>query len=412
MQDNLTIEVLIQNNIAAVTLTGRLDASWAGHLDENLDKLIRAGTYDVHLNTLGITYISSAGIRILVKQYKNLHAVNGSLVITDFSDQVREVLDMVGMVDMFSLKKEAKKNVDKAEDTTHTDKGYRFTVLKTESADPMEISITGSPKKLSAGNYNADDNTLLRFSGNSYAIGIGAMGQNFNDCQNRYGEFISLGDAVAYLPSDNSATPDYTFRSGKLIPEINALYSINADGKFNKLTKFETEGDIKQIALSDIITNLFQNNSEEIMSFLMIAESGGLVGSSLNVSPVKNLDPFNFPEVRDRIQFTTEPAHIKMLTVSFGIVARNPNKEIAAFLRALTPGSDLSVHIHTAVFPYHPLKKRDIKMNETIKTLFEESELIDILHLTNDYRDIQGLGESQFTHGFCWSNSCKQTSSK
>ena len=407
MQDNLTIEVLIENNIASVILTGRLDASWAGHLDENIDKLIRAGTYDVHLNTLGISYISSAGIRILVKQYKNLHSVNGSLVITDFSEQVREVLDMVGMVDMFSQKKNIKKNVAAAEDTTHTDKGYRFTVLKTEAAAPMKIDTIGTPKKLSAGSYTADDNTLLRFSGNSYGMGIGAMGQNFNDCQNRYGEFISLGDAVAYLPSDNSATPDYTIRSGKLIPEINALYSIKADGEFNKLTKFESEGDTKQIALSDIIINLFHKSEDEMMSFLMIAESGGMVGTSLNVSPVKKLDPFAFPEVRDRVHFTTEPAHVKMITVSFGVIARNPNKEVAPFLRSLAPGSDLSAHIHTAVFPYHPLKKRDIKMNETIKLLFEESELLDILHLTNDYRDIQGLGESQFTHGFCWSNTCE-----
>jgi hypothetical protein len=39
---------------------------------------------------------------------------------------------------------------------------------------------------------------------------------------------------------------------------------------------------------------------------------------------------------------------------------------------------------------------------ETIDYLFNNAELVDILHLTNDSREIVGLGESQFVQGFCW----------
>jgi len=48
------------------------------------------------------------------------------------------------------------------------------------------------------------------------------------------------------------------------------------------------------------------------------------------------------------------------------------------------------------------LKKRDLHMKETIHMLLTESEIRDILHLTNDTREIQGLGESQFIQGYLW----------
>ncbi len=54
----------------------------------------------------------------------------------------------------------------------------------------------------------------------------------------------------------------------------------------------------------------------------MIAESAGLIGTSLNVSPVGGRPLFTYPEVKDAVRFTTEPARAKMQTVSVGVVSK------------------------------------------------------------------------------------------
>ena len=68
----------------------------------------------------------------------------------------------------------------------------------------------------------------------------------------------------------------------------------------------------------------------------------------------------------------------------------------------MLPGKSLKGHVHSAVFPYIPLKKTDIDLNETVGYIFNNTEIVDILHLTNDIREITGQGESQFVKGLCW----------
>ena len=50
----------------------------------------------------GVQYLSSAGIRILVNQYKKIKKIGGLFVLTDLSDSVAEVLNMVGMSSMLT----------------------------------------------------------------------------------------------------------------------------------------------------------------------------------------------------------------------------------------------------------------------------------------------------------------------
>jgi anti-anti-sigma factor len=46
---------------------GRLDAFWADHLAEEMAAAVREGRHVISLNLSGVTYLSSAGIRVLVR---------------------------------------------------------------------------------------------------------------------------------------------------------------------------------------------------------------------------------------------------------------------------------------------------------------------------------------------------------
>jgi hypothetical protein len=187
-----------------------------------------------------------------------------------------------------------------------------------------------------------------------------------------------------------------------LVASLTELYGIHFEGNFSSLISFEASQAQTTLGLSQLIEGISKLTGFGQFALVMLAESGGLIGTSLNASPVEGQKLFSFPEVKDTINFTTEPAHLKMLTLSVGVISAEKNGAISKFIRPLKPGSTVSGHVHSALFPYIPLKKTDIDLTETIDYLFNNAELVDILHLTYDSREIVGLGESQFVQGFCW----------
>lgn len=86
-----------------VALRGRLDSQTAPMLDERLD-LILASSTALLFDMAGLEYISSAGIRVLVKTRKTLEARGGAVAIAHLQPPVRQVIDILKAVpslDMF-----------------------------------------------------------------------------------------------------------------------------------------------------------------------------------------------------------------------------------------------------------------------------------------------------------------------
>ena len=77
-----------------LVVEGRLDGYWAEHLDAGIAEAIREGGLRLRLDLEKVTFLSSAGIGVLVKFHKRLAAVKGSLVIARLSAPVKTVLEM------------------------------------------------------------------------------------------------------------------------------------------------------------------------------------------------------------------------------------------------------------------------------------------------------------------------------
>jgi len=399
MDNKLEIFQESDNENILLRLSGRLDAGNAIYLDDKLTELIQEGHYNVKLNTAEITFLSSAGIRILVKQSKSFKNVSGNLSIIKYSEPVKVVLDMVGMSNLFDFKEGAKPKT-KSSDYSIEKHGYSFNRKNINLNNQSELIFEGNTSKFENCNFTKEDSVNLKLKKPFYGIGIGAFGNNYEDCKNQYGEFIALGKILACLPSGNIKTPDYMISSGNLVPEINTLYYIGKNDSFQFEYSFDPVSE-KAISAGNIIETIFTETGIKNLAFLMIAESAGLVGASLNYSPTKECEIFGFPQIRENIRFTTEPAHLKSMTVSFGIVSKQEESSISEYLRA-TGDKEFYSHIHSAVFTYFPLQKEIPDYESTIKHLFEQSEIIDIIHLIKDDRDINGIGESQFKSGHIW----------
>lgn len=384
-----------------IFLEGRLDAGWAGHLDDYLDSLVREGSYRFILNMASVTYLSSAGIRILLSQHKKINKIGGEFVLEDLSDIVSGVLEMVGMKSLLTQGKQVAAQVKKVESHSQDIKGYRF-VNEILADERMTVSFAGNPALALNSGFTAIDNQKITFKAGHYSLGIGAIGEGFEDCKSRYGEYLALGDAIVYKPSDGSKVPDFAIKTGRFEPEINALCSLDGMGAFSNLVSFEPVELNTSITLEDLTEGIAKISGQEQFVFLLIAESAGLVGVSLSAPPVDGKQLFEFPGIRESINFTTEPAYSSMLTISLGFYSLHPDEPLKSFLRQAGPGSSAFMHTHTVIFPYQALPKHEISANKLVLQLFENSIARDVLHLVHDSRDIDGLGDSAFKQGVAW----------
>jgi uncharacterized protein (TIGR02172 family) len=85
-----------------IKLDGRLDGVAAPSLDA---KLVLDGARELVLDFAKCHYISSAGIRSVLKAHQAMAKAQGKMVVTNVSPHVREVFDLTGLSDMITIGK-------------------------------------------------------------------------------------------------------------------------------------------------------------------------------------------------------------------------------------------------------------------------------------------------------------------
>lgn len=96
----MNIETSGTNVVPRITLTGSLNTNTASQLESTLEPLLEkaeAITFDF----ADLEYVSSAGLRVLMMAYKRLNG--GTVSIENATDDVREVFDITGFSDIFSI---------------------------------------------------------------------------------------------------------------------------------------------------------------------------------------------------------------------------------------------------------------------------------------------------------------------
>lgn len=406
MNDKLEIHHQQERELAFLILKGRLDAYWSATLSESLDELLKDSLYDIRLDMKGVDYMSSAGIRILLTYYKKLETIQGSLRLTNPSDKVKAVIEMAGLRMLFDAGDKATTRDDRETFTEQTIGHTHYRFLTLDEKNTLQGILTGNPEIIYSPTVLSGQYVTINFQQPKFGVGLGAFGDTFDDFKARLGEFIALGDVIAWLPTDGKNRPDYLKKQGLLVPKVNLLYGMLCEGRFSHLVHFENPGPEKGIRFSQLLEDIQQLIPLQDTCLLMIAEAAGLVGASLAQSPVVSMTDnkpfFSFPAIREQLSFPPEQTHHGMLTVTTGVTSTSQEGWSNSFLRPMAPESKWRGHFHSAVFSYHPLKKQATDYRENIQTLFDDHQFITILHLTNDYRPAVGIGESEFKHGSCW----------
>lgn len=96
----MEIKKEINGKTLTVSASGRLDTSTAPELEKQLGDL--AGIDDLILDFDNLEYISSAGLRVILKAQKIMNK-QGSMKLVNVNDCVMEIFDITGFSDILNI---------------------------------------------------------------------------------------------------------------------------------------------------------------------------------------------------------------------------------------------------------------------------------------------------------------------
>ena len=321
--------------------------------------------------------------------------------------RVKQVLDLCKLTPILLTNQAPANPIErKSEMRRFTSASAAFEMLECPSQKSLTFELIGDPRLLKSCGFGPRDCQSLKFPSTTFGLGLGAFGHGFEDAQSRFGEFLAVGGSAAYLPTDGTNVPDFMVCSGDLVPEVNVLYGLRCEGGFTHLLRFEAAHADSPVAFSELVATALEVSGAPAIGMVMVVESAGLVGAALRRSPataaVANTSPFQYPEVRTWLSFSTERLYSRSLVLISGVAASSPSELLAPLLRPMGSKASPVGHFHAAAFSYRPLKKGDIDLKATVSTLFETETLQGVLHLLADARKSAGAQQSEFVRGACW----------
>ena len=397
------------DEVLELRLAGRIDATWGDHLSTTIEEAVRAGSHRVALNCSAVDYISSLGIGVIVTQYKLLQSVNGSLLVTNPSKFVREILNTVGLAGILLDGAKNGAPAGPAPALRETRGGAIYEVFPQPTAQPISCTLIGEPGKLASTGFGEADCKTAAFPSGTFGLGLGAFGTGFQDCRGRFGEFLAVGGCALALPTSGlDAVPDYVIQGGKLIPQVETLYAITGSGDFSTMVRFDSVADGPgKIGLSELVASLLHLSSSAAIAFAALVETTCIIGTSLLKSPALGPVPHEIPAMRDWLSFTTERISKRNLALLVGVAGSDIPESAEHFLRPLSPDSHIRAHVHAAVFSYQPVQRGELPFSGMVSKVITSSNPTALLHLMADTRPYEGVGETDFARGACWMGSIK-----
>jgi anti-sigma B factor antagonist len=101
--DMLSIETDSRQSVSVMKVKGRVDSETAPELDDALTKLLQNNKNKIILNLQDVNYMSSAGLRAMVKAYQSANKSGGDVRLAAVSEPIEVILRTVGMMQMFKM---------------------------------------------------------------------------------------------------------------------------------------------------------------------------------------------------------------------------------------------------------------------------------------------------------------------
>jgi anti-anti-sigma factor len=404
---------------ALVRLTGRLDGEWSRHLGDTLDELLRDGLRSVVIDLSQVDYISSPGVHVLGQRYRDYSALRGELRIASPSQPVVRALAAAGLLEhLLLLPDDGSAGGNPGRPSAAFAGAGEFTgeawqvpslVAHTGAYETSRRHATGSltchlvgQGDGYAGGYRDGDCRRVQFPASAFGLGLGAIGEEFEQCRARFGELAAVAGTVAYLPTDGALVPDYVTGRPDAPPAAMLGVGLICEGSFSSLIRFRAQPGAGTVPLTEVAEVALDAAGAETAGLVVAAEASDLVTAMVRRSPAMLEAPLELEAeaMREWLAFLPDRAAGPRTAVIVGVVAREVPPPLAGLLRPI--GRGLSGHFHALVFGYRPIPQRTVALRALVDKLLETQPLRSVGHVVFDDRGTEGAGENTVLRGLCW----------
>ncbi|BAN26559.1 STAS domain-containing protein [Caballeronia insecticola] len=93
----------VQGDVLIVSLEGALNSMNSAQVEAEIQRLLDQGSNDLLFDLGGLSYISSAGLRVVLIAAKRLKQSAGRLVLCGMHDQIREAFEISGFLNILNV---------------------------------------------------------------------------------------------------------------------------------------------------------------------------------------------------------------------------------------------------------------------------------------------------------------------
>src|ERR1700683_1531107 len=103
MEQEFRIEDRMDRGLSVITVVGEIDVATAPQLRESLHGVIAQGQATVVLDLLGVTFLDSTALGVLVGGLKRCRELGGELYIVVTDARLRKIFEITGLDKVFPM---------------------------------------------------------------------------------------------------------------------------------------------------------------------------------------------------------------------------------------------------------------------------------------------------------------------
>lgn len=85
-----------------ISVSGSIDSRTAGQLQTQIMDRV-SETKNAVLDLSAVSFVSSAGLRVLLMVYRQIKAKDGKVILVGISEEIRDVMAMTGFINFFII---------------------------------------------------------------------------------------------------------------------------------------------------------------------------------------------------------------------------------------------------------------------------------------------------------------------
>lgn len=99
----MKIEETKQGKAVIFALEGRLDSTTSLDVEQSVLRTINEGCHAIILDLHGLEYLSSTGIRVLIRAHKELEKLQGQILLVGIPKPIENILYITGFLPYFKI---------------------------------------------------------------------------------------------------------------------------------------------------------------------------------------------------------------------------------------------------------------------------------------------------------------------